>query len=136
MINPINHGATARQIAVYKVEPYVIAADIYAVAPHTGRGGWTWYTGSSSWMYRLITESLLGLQLEIDELRFTPCIPIEWKSFDLHYRYHQTFYHITVRQPDRRDGVQTVTVDGIVVIDGTIKLANDLKDHLVTVDLG
>lgn len=72
MINPINHGTTPQQIAIYKVEPYVVAADVYAVSPHTGRGGWTWYTGSAGWMYRLITESLLGLRLEVDKLRLAP----------------------------------------------------------------
>ena len=75
LINPVTHGDTAEAIAVYRVEPYVVAADVYAVPPHTGRGGWTWYTGSAGWMYRLITESLLGLRLEVDKLRFAPCLP-------------------------------------------------------------
>ena len=64
MINPLNHGRTEAEIALYKIEPYVTAGDVYSVAPHTGRGGWSWYTGSAGWMYRLITESLLGLKLE------------------------------------------------------------------------
>ena len=72
LINPVNHGSTAEAIATYRVEPYVVAADVYAVTPHIGRGGWTWYTGSSGWMYRLITESLLGLMLDVDKLRFNP----------------------------------------------------------------
>ena len=75
----------------------MVAADVYAVPPHTGRGGWTWYTGSAGWMYRLITESLLGLRLEVDKLRFAPCLPAEWTSFKIHYRYRETFYHITIR---------------------------------------
>ncbi|MCY7389156.1 MAG: cyclic beta 1-2 glucan synthetase, partial [Burkholderiales bacterium] len=75
MINPINHARSAEEVAIYKVEPYVIAADVYGVAPHTGRGGWSWYTGSAGWMYRLILESLLGLRLEVDKLTFTPCLP-------------------------------------------------------------
>ena len=83
MINPVNHGSTAETEAVYKVEPYVVAADVYAVAPHTGRGGWTWYTGSAGWMYRLIVESLLGLKLEGDRLHVTPCLPAEWSEFKL-----------------------------------------------------
>jgi cyclic beta-1,2-glucan synthetase len=78
------------------VEPYVVAADVYAVAPHTGRGGWTWYTGSAAWMYRLIVESLLGLRREVDKLFFKPCLPEEWKGFTLHYRYRETVYHIEV----------------------------------------
>ena len=99
LINPVTHGATPEAIATYRVEPYVVAADVYAVPPHTGRGGWTWYTGSAGWMYRLIIESLLGLRLDVDKLRFAPCLPADWSSFKIHYRYRETFYHITVRKP-------------------------------------
>ena len=98
MINPINHAGSPKDIATYKVEPYVVAADVYALSPHTGRGGWTWYTGSAGWMYRLIVESLLGLRLEVDKLCFAPCLPVEWNEFKIHYRYRETVYHITVRQ--------------------------------------
>ena len=70
-------------IAIYKTEPYVIAADVYALAPHTGRGGWTWYTGSAGWMYRLLVESLLGLRLEGDKLRIAPCLPVAWTTFKM-----------------------------------------------------
>ena len=135
MINPINHGSTPQQIATYKVEPYVIAADVYAVAPHTGRGGWTWYTGSASWMYRLIIESLLGLQLEIDKLRFTPCLPAEWKSFKLHYRFRETYYHITVNQSGSEKGIQKITLDGVNQDGGVIALTNDGNHHQVEVEL-
>jgi cyclic beta-1,2-glucan synthetase len=96
LLNPIAHGATPEQTRVYKVEPYVMAADIYALSPHTGRGGWTWYTGSAGWMYRFITESILGFQREANLLRFTPCLPSAWQSFKINYRYYETFYHITV----------------------------------------
>ena len=75
LLNPIHHGGTPEQIATYKVEPYVVAADVYAVAPHTGRGGWTWYTGSAGWMYRLLIETLLGVKLEGNQLRLTPRFP-------------------------------------------------------------
>ena len=81
MINPVNHAKSATAMATYKVEPYVVAADVYALSPHTGRGGWTWYTGSAGWMYRLITESLLGLRLEVDQLHFEPCLPAGWEGF-------------------------------------------------------
>ncbi len=87
MINPVNHGRSAQTVAIYKVEPYVVAADVYAVAPHTGRGGWTWYTGSAGWMYRLIVESLLGLKLEADKLHIAPCMPPAWNEYKLTYRY-------------------------------------------------
>ncbi len=106
MINPVNHARSPEGIATYKVEPYVVAADVYALSPHTGRGGWTWYTGSAGWMYRLIVESLLGLRLEVDKLRFAPCLPADWKTFKVHYRYRETVYHIAVLQTpaeDRRD---------------------------------
>jgi cyclic beta-1,2-glucan synthetase len=98
MINPVNHAQSPGDINRYKVEPYVVAADVYAVSPHIGRGGWTWYTGSAGWMYRLIVESLLGLKLEGNRLRFVPCLPRDWKTFKVHYRFRETLYHITVRQ--------------------------------------
>src|SRR5207253_7884205 len=98
LINPVGHGDNAQAIATYKVEPYVVAADVYTNPQHAGRGGWTWYTGSAGWMYRLITESLLGLHLEIDRLRVAPFFPAEWDGFDLHYRYRETFHHIHVKR--------------------------------------
>src|SRR4029077_789257 len=94
MINPVNHALTADGARTYMVEPYVVAADVYALAPHTGRGGWTWYTGSAGWMYRLIVESLLGLNREGDRLHFAPCLPATWNEFAMHYRYLETTYHI------------------------------------------
>ena len=96
MINPLNHAQSAQAVAIYKVEPYVMAADVYAAAPHTGRGGWTWYTGSAGWMYRLAVESLLGLRLEGDKLRLAPCLPASWPGFKLRYRYRDTTYRIAV----------------------------------------
>ena len=135
MINPINHGSTPQQIATYKVEPYVVAADVYAVAPHTGRGGWTWYTGSASWMYRLILESLLGVHLEVDKLRLAPCLPADWKSFKLHYRFRETLYHITVLQHHSSSTVKRVTVDGFVHADTFIPLRDDHQEHQVEVEL-
>jgi len=96
MINPVNRTQTAAAIATYKVEPYVMAADVYAAAPHTGRGGWTWYTGSAGWMYRLALESLLGLKLEGDKLRLAPRLPASWPGFKLRYRYRDTVYDISV----------------------------------------
>ena len=124
-----------RQIGTYKVEPYVVAADVYAVSPHTGRGGWTWYTGSAGWMYRLIIESLLGLKLEGDTLRFVPCLPPDWKTFKVHYRYRETMYHITVLQSAAGSTGMTVTVDGIQRADQAILLADDRHEHSVEVTL-
>jgi cellobiose phosphorylase len=128
MINPLNHARSPEGIATYKVEPYVVAADVYAVSPHTSRGGWTWYTGSAGWMYRLILESLLGLKLETDKLRFAPCLPADWKTFTVHYRYRETIYHITVIQ-SVEVGETRMTVDGIERHDKTIPLVDDRQEH-------
>jgi cellobiose phosphorylase len=98
MINPANHARTAEEVATYKVEPYVVAADVYAREPHVGRGGWTWYTGSAGWMYRLIVESLLGVTLENGRLRVAPCLPAEWTGFKVRYRYRGTTYEIVAQQ--------------------------------------
>ena len=133
MINPINHGLSAEQIAVYKVEPYVIAADVYAAAPHTGRGGWTWYTGSAAWMYRLIVESLLGINLEANKLRLAPCLPPDWEGYKMHYRYRETVYHIDVQQTRDDKGEACVIVDGAEQCDGMIPLVDDHKEHSVKV---
>ncbi|MCE9639390.1 MAG: cyclic beta 1-2 glucan synthetase [Betaproteobacteria bacterium] len=133
LINPINHASSAEKIATYKVEPYVAAADVYAVAPHTGRGGWTWYTGSAGWLYRLILESLLGLKLEVDKLRITPCLPAEWENCKIHYRYCETLYHITVIQLAGADPAAGVTVDGVDQRDDFIALVDDRQEHAVEV---
>ncbi len=132
MINPVNHGISPQNIAIYKVEPYVVAADVYGVAPHVGRGGWTWYTGSAGWMYRLITESLLGLRREGDSLRFEPCLPPDWASFKLRYRYRETVYHITVKQVPE---AASVLLDGVPQPDGRISLVDDRVEHQVNVML-
>ena len=133
MINPVNHARSAEEIATYKVEPYVVAADVYAVPPHTGRGGWTWYTGSAAWMYRLIVESLLGLRLEVDKLYFTPCLPADWEGFKMHYRYRETVYHIAVLQTQTGSDVMSVTVDGVEQHDKTVPLVDDHREHSVEV---
>ncbi len=137
MINPVNHGKTPEGVATYKVEPYVVTADVYALAPHTGRGGWTWYTGSAGWMYRLIVESLLGLRLEVDKLYFAPCLPADWKTFNMHYRYRETVYHIVVSQTRAADDAKidetSITVDGVERLDKIIPLTDDRQEHSVEV---
>lgn len=134
MINPVNHGRTAEEVALYKVEPYVVAADVYGVAPHTGRGGWTWYTGSSGLMYRLIVESVLGLQLEVDKLRFQPCLPPEWDAFKLSYRYRNTIYNISVSQKAEISEI-AIIVDGDKAPADFIPLIDDQEIHAVEVML-
>jgi cellobiose phosphorylase len=133
MINPVNHARSPEAIGTYKVEPYVIAADVYALSPHIGRGGWTWYTGSAGWMYRLIVESLLGLRLGVDRLRFAPCLPADWKAFKVHYRYRETVYHIAILHTRDGDGETSVTVDGVEQHDKAIPLVDDRQEHAVEV---
>jgi cellobiose phosphorylase len=135
LINPITHGSTLRDANVYRVEPYVIAADTYAVPPHTGRGGWTWSTGSAGWMYRLLIESLLGLHLEIDQLRLSPRVPKEWRSFKIHYRYRETFYHITIHNGGAGAAVKRVFADGVERVEKTIPLVDDRAEHEATIEL-
>jgi cellobiose phosphorylase len=138
LINPANHATSPEAIATYKVEPYVMAADIYALAPHTGRGGWTWYTGSAGWMYRLVLESLLGLRLDVDRLHVAPCLPAQWDGLKIHYRYRETVYHIAVVQTHTSDGRDThaetrVTVDGVEQEGRVIPLVDDHREHWVEV---
>ncbi|MDQ6733543.1 MAG: cyclic beta 1-2 glucan synthetase, partial [Nitrospirota bacterium] len=135
MINPVSHAGSPEGIGMYKVEPYVVAADVYALSPHTGRGGWTWYTGSAGWMYRLIVESLLGLRLEVDRLSVTPCVPADWTEFKVHYRYRETLYHITVLQTGATDGETHVTTDGAERSDKAIHLVDDRQEHSVVVTI-
>jgi cellobiose phosphorylase len=127
MINPVNHAGTGAAMALYKVEPYVVAADVYAVAPHTGRGGWTWYTGSAGWMYRLIVESLLGVRREGTTLRISPCLPADWPGFRLRYRYGSTVYHIDVRN---------AASEGSAPGDRTVALVDDGREHRVEMRIG
>jgi cellobiose phosphorylase len=137
MMNPVNRARTPEGMATYKVEPYVIAADVYALAPHTGRGGWSWYTGSAGWMYRLIVESLLGLAREKDRLRFAPCLPADWTAFTIRYRYGATVYGIDIQQgltgAGEGIGATRVTVDGVVQPDNSVQLVDDQADHRVVV---
>jgi cyclic beta-1,2-glucan synthetase len=113
----------------------VVSADVYAVSPHIGRGGWSWYTGSAGWMYRLIMESLLGLQLEVNTLRIQPCLPKAWPGFKLRYRYRDTLYHINVTQVSAERSALNVTVDGAEQFDSAIPLFDDGHEHYVEVKI-
>ena len=132
MLNPVHHGATAAQVATYKVEPYVVAADIYSMPPHTGRGGWTWYTGSAGWMYRLLVETLLGVDREGDQLRLEPRMPRAWTRYKIHYRHGQTVYHITIiRLAADTAQAAGLTLDGTEIPGPMLPLRDDQKEHSV-----
>jgi len=133
LINPVSHGASRAAIETYKVEPYVMAADVYAVAPHVGRGGWTWYTGSAAWMYRLVIESLLGFRLEGEQLWIEPCLPADWRGFTVHYRFRETVYHIDVHQTPHANGDQRLSVDGQALSGMAVPLVDDRIEHRVEV---
>jgi cyclic beta-1,2-glucan synthetase len=134
LINPVRHGSTAYTCERYKVEPYVVAADIYTVPPNTGRGGWTWYTGSAAWMYRLILESLLGLKLEGNRLSFHPCVPPQWKFFRIHYRYGDSLYHIQVSNASQNwSNSAHLSIDGVPLEGEVILLNKDGKEHSVEI---
>ena len=136
LINPIWRSETATLADRYKVEPYVISADVYGVAPHTGRGGWTWYTGSAGWMYRLGIEALLGVQRQGTTLRLTPCLPRAWTQVSLTYRYGATTYHICIDNPHGMlQGVKRITLDGTALPDDIIPLQDDSGHHQVMVYL-
>jgi cyclic beta-1,2-glucan synthetase len=137
MLNPIQHSQSASGMARYRLEPYVMAADIYAMPPHVGRGGWSWYTGAAGWMYRLISESLLGLQQTGNTLTITPCLPATWSTVRLHYRFHATPYCITIRQAVDRGHHPSITrLDGVSQPGPIITLCDDGREHHVEIQLG
>lgn len=137
LINPINHTRTNREYSIYKVEPYVMAADVYSVYPHVGRGGWTWYTGTAGWVYKAGVESILGFSKTADELTIEPCIPKKWNEYTMRYRYADTVYDITVKNPKNiNKGVERVVLDGKDLKQNAVKLVNDKKDHKVEVIMG
>jgi len=137
MLSPISHTETAADLARYRVEPYVVAADVYGVSPHVGRGGWTWYTGSAAWLYRAAVETLLGLTRRGSELSLDPRIPADWSHYEVEYRHGRTIYHCRVENPDRIEmGVREVTLDGQAMPALTVPLIDDGATHELRVVLG
>ena len=135
LINPINHSRTLIECAKYKAEPYVVAADVYTNPQHLGRGGWTWYTGSAGWMYRVGLEDILGFKVEKDKLFINPCIPKDWEEYSIRYTYKDTIYSIKVKNVGKVNrGVSRITVDGIVAKE-YVNLVDDGADHFVVVEL-
>ena len=137
-LNPINHSRTRSACDLYRVEPYVVAADIYGEPPHVGRGGWTWYTGSAGWLYRTGLEWLLGIRLRQDRLLIDPCIPTTWPRYSVAYRRGATRYDVTVENPNGVSrGVTRLELDGEAIDASTgVRLADDAAVHLVQVVLG
>jgi cyclic beta-1,2-glucan synthetase len=137
MINPINHTRTPSDVERYKVEPYVAAGDVYARAPHAGRGGWSWYTGSAAWMYRAGIEAMLGLRRRGDTFSIDPCIPASWPEYEITWRLGPTTYAIAVSNPERQcRGVVRVSLDDEVIDGAEIPIVNDGQTHRVRVVLG
>ncbi|MCC7160954.1 MAG: DUF3131 domain-containing protein [Anaerolineae bacterium] len=137
MLDPITHGRTPQEMEQYKVEPYVIAADVYAHPQHRGRGGWTWYTGSAGWMYRIAVESLLGLQLRGEHFTLAPCIPSTWTNYEIVYRVGATRYEITVENPHSVEtGVERTELDGKGLDTHLVPRVDDGKTHRVRVVMG
>jgi cyclic beta-1,2-glucan synthetase len=137
LLNPVNHARTAEDVRRYRVEPYVVAADVYSVPPHTGRGGWTWYTGSAGWMYRIGVEVILGISLRNGALHIEPCIPRAWRHYEVTFKPGRTPYLIVVENPDGVSrGVKRIEVDGVDCTGRDIPLLDDGSDHSVTVVLG
>jgi cyclic beta-1,2-glucan synthetase len=137
LVNPVNHARTREQAQVYKVEPYVVAADVYSVPPHVGRGGWTWYTGSSGWMYRAGLEAILGLRREGDHLMVSPCLPPEWRHATVRQRVGGSVYEVVYEADEgwpRR--LARVELDGVATaVPGRVPLVDDGGRHQVRVIL-
>jgi cyclic beta-1,2-glucan synthetase len=137
MLTPIYHADTPEGAARYKVEPYAVAADIYDAPSHRGRGGWTWYTGASAWMYRLGLEAILGISRAGDALKIDPCIPRNWPRYQITYRFGAARYVITVENPDGvSQGVRRLVLDGKTLIGNEIPLRGDPEVHNVDVVMG
>jgi cyclic beta-1,2-glucan synthetase len=136
LLNPVNHARTSTEVDRYKVEPYVVAADVYSMAPHTGRGGWTWYTGSAGWMYRAGVEGILGICREGDFLVVNPCIPDTWPGFEAIVTIHSTRYEIRVESADER-GVMRAVLDSASVEcgDGRVRVPLDAGSHQLLISL-
>ncbi len=133
MLNPINHTRTKTEVAKYKVEPYVIAADVYDVHPNVGRGGWTWYTGAAGWMYQVAIEGILGISINNDKLTISPCVPTNWPGYTVNYRYKTTEYVIEV-QLGRRENTRII-LDETVLNGFPVSLIDDGQKHLLKIEM-
>lgn len=138
LINPINHSLTQTDVQKYQGEPYVLAGDVYSVEPHAGRAGWSWYTGSSSWLYQVGIEYILGLKVKGNYFLMDPVIPSSWKEFSITYLVRNIRYQIEVKNPDGVErGIRRVEVDGENVTDNKILFVDAIgpKERLVRVNV-
>lgn len=137
LLNPIYQSDTPEKAQRYQVEPYVVAADVHGAPPHVGRGGWTWYTGSAGWMYRLGLEAILGLRRRRNTLQINPCIPKDWPGYEVTYRARETSYRICVENPDGVNrGTKQIMLDGEILSGNRIPLVGDGREHEVHVLMG
>jgi len=137
LINPVKHTGSHREYSRYKLEPYVMSADVYAAYPHAGRGGWSWYTGSAGWMYRAGLEFILGFQKNGDAIIMDPCIPRIWQEYTIQYKFMDAVYDIRVKNPQGLNkGVKSISLDGEILERNRIPLVNDGKSHEVLVLMG
>ena len=137
LLNPVFQSDTEEKVSVYRVEPYVVCADIYSRSPYMRRGGWTWYTGSAAWMYRLGLEAILGFQKTGDTLHIDPVIPPAWDGFEIRYQFGESVYMIQVHNPEHvARHVRQMLLDGQVLKDGSIPLVDDQQEHQVVVTMG
>ena len=136
IINPIEHSRTKEECIKYKVEPFSIAADVYGAENLKGRGGWTWYTGSSSWFYKAGIEYILGLKIKNGFLYVKPSMPNSWKEYEIKYKYKDTIYHIKVKNYNGKSRMETIfKVNGETIKDKRIKLENDGKIYDIEVEM-
>ncbi|MDO9176690.1 MAG: hypothetical protein Q7V62_17925, partial [Actinomycetota bacterium] len=136
LLNPINHASTRAGVLRYKVEPYVMAADVYTEPPHVGRGGWTWYTGSAGWMYQAGIESILGFQLRGTTIVLDPCVPRSWTGYEIDFRYHSARYELIVSNPRGVSrGIASIELDGVMLEAGAtgLPVVDDGATHQVRV---
>jgi len=137
ILNPINHARDKGEIDRYKVEPYVVAGDVYSHPLHLGRGGWTWYTGSAGWLYRAVLESILGFRRSADVLTVDPCIPPGWPGFEIAYRFGSATYKVVVENPGHLErGIAEVWLDGERRDEARITLIDDRRAHELRIVLG
>ena len=135
--NPINHTRTPLECSIYKTEPYVVAADVYAANQHMGRGGWSWYTGAAGWLYKAGIEYILGINIRGRNLVINPCIPEHWEGYKVIYNHSGTIYNITVSNPQNIcRGVISITLDGKAIVGNAIELVDDKNTHQVNVLMG